>query len=95
VNKSELIEAVASRTELSKAKADEVLNAVLDVIEATVSSGQKVILPGFGTFAVSDRKERTGRNPLTGAAIQIAASKAPKFTAGSGFKAAVNTKGKE
>jgi DNA-binding protein HU-beta len=57
-----------------------------------VKGGDKVTIPGFGTFSVSERKARTGRNPQTGETIKIAASKAPKFTAGSGFKAALNPK---
>jgi DNA-binding protein HU-beta len=93
VNKTELIEALAEKAELTKAKADEAVNALLGIIEETVTKGDKVTIPGFGTFAVSERKARTGRNPQTGAPIPIAASKAPKFTAGSGFKAAVNSKG--
>lgn len=94
MNKTELIEAVAAQAELTKAKADDAVNALLEIVQATVKSGDKVTIPGFGTFSVSERKARTGRNPQTGATIKIAASKAPKFTAGSGFKAAVNAKGK-
>ncbi len=92
MNKTELIEAVAANAELTKAKADDAVNALLAVIEATVKGGDKVTIPGFGTFSVSERKARTGRNPQTGETIKIAASKAPKFTAGSGFKAALNPK---
>jgi nucleoid DNA-binding protein len=92
VNKTELIEAIAEKADLTKAKADEAVNALLDIVQDAVKSGEKVTIPGFGTFSVSDRKARAGRNPLTGAPLQIAASKAPKFTAGSGFKAAVNNK---
>jgi DNA-binding protein HU-beta len=94
VNKTELIEALAEQADLTKAKADEAVNALLQIIENAVKGGDKVTIPGFGTFSVSDRKARTGRNPQTGATLNIAASKAPKFTAGSGFKAAVNSEGK-
>jgi DNA-binding protein HU-beta len=94
VNKSELVDAIAERTGLTKADSERALSAVIDIVESTVKGGQKVTIPGFGTFSVSERKARTGRNPQTGATIKIAASKAPKFTAGSGFKAVVNSKGK-
>lgn len=94
MNKSELIEAIASATELTKADSERALNAFLETVTETVRGGEKVTIPGFGSFSVSDRKARTGRNPQTGEPVKIAASKAPKFSAGSGFKAAVNTKGK-
>jgi DNA-binding protein HU-beta len=94
VNKTELIEAVAEAAGLTKTDSDKAVNALLDTIETAVRSGDKVTIPGFGSFSVSERKARTGRNPQTGASIKIAASKSPKFTAGSGFKAAVNSKGK-
>lgn len=94
MNKSELVDAIAERTGLTKADSERALSAVIDIVENTVKGGEKVTVPGFGTFSVSERKARTGRNPQTGATIKIAASKAPKFTAGSAFKAAVNSKGK-
>ncbi len=94
MNKTELIEAVATAAGLTKTDSDKAVNALIETVQATVRGGDKVTIPGFGTFSVSDRKARTGRNPQTGAAIKIAASKAPKFSAGSGFKAAVNSKGK-
>jgi DNA-binding protein HU-beta len=94
VNKTELIEAVAEAAGLTKTDSDKAVNELIKIVEATVAGGDKVTIPGFGTFSVSDRKARIGRNPQTGAEIPIAASKAPKFTAGSGFKAAVNPKGK-
>lgn len=93
MNKSELIEAVAGATSVSKADTERVLNSLIETVEGTVRKGEKVTVPGFGTFSLSERKARTGRNPQTGEAIKIAASKAPKFSAGSAFKAAVNTKG--
>jgi DNA-binding protein HU-beta len=94
VNKTELIEAVAEAAGLTKTDSDKAVNAFIETVQSTVKGGDKVTIPGFGTFSVSERKARTGRNPQTGEAIKIAASKAPKFSAGSGFKAAVNTKGK-
>ena len=92
MNKTELIEAVAEATSVSKADTERVLNSLIDTVEGTVRKGDKVTIPGFGSFSVSDRKARIGRNPQTGEALKIAASRAPKFTAGSAFKAAVNTK---
>lgn len=94
MNKTDLIEAVAEASGLTKADTDRALSALIDTIENTVRGGDKVSIPGFGTFSLTERKARTGRNPQTGATIKIAASKAPKFSAGSGFKAAVNSKGK-
>ena len=94
MNKSELIEAIATATELTKADSERALNAFNETVQDTVKAGDKVMIPGFGSFSVSDRKARTGRNPQTGEPVPIAASKAPKFSAGSGFKAAVNIKGK-
>ena len=94
MNKTELIEAIATAAGLTKSDSDKAVNALIEIVETTVRGGDKVTIPGFGTFSVSDRKARTGRNPQTGEAIKIAASKAPKFTAGSGFKAKVNEKAK-
>lgn len=94
MNKTELIEAVAEASGLTKTDSDKAVNALLGAIQSAVQSGDKVTIPGFGSFSVSERKARTGRNPQTGETIKIAASKSPKFSAGSGFKAAVNTKGK-
>lgn len=94
MNKTELIEAVAESAGLTKSDSEKAVNSFLETVTEAVRGGDKVTIPGFGSFSVSDRKARTGRNPQTGATIKIAASKAPKFTAGSGFKAAVNSKGK-
>jgi DNA-binding protein HU-beta len=91
VNKSELVDAIAEHSGLTKADSERALAAVIESVQNAVKSGEKVALPGFGTFSVSDRKERTGRNPQTGATITIAASKVPKFTPGSGFKSVVNS----
>ena len=92
MNKSELIEAIANETELSKAAAGRALNAVLDTIVKTVAKKQDVQLIGFGTFKAAKRAARTGKNPRTGEKLKIAAATVPKFSAGAGFKAAVNKK---
>lgn len=89
MNKSELIEAVAKAAELTKADAESALNATIDTVVKAVAKGDTVTLVGFGTFKSSKRAARTGRNPATGAAIKIAASTVPRFTAGAGFKTAV------
>ncbi len=90
MNKTELIDAVAESAELSKASASRAVDAVLDGVINTLSKGDQVTLVGFGTFEVRDRAARTGRNPRTGEAIQIKASKAPGFKAGKAFKDALN-----
>jgi DNA-binding protein HU-beta len=90
MNKQELIEAVASESGTSKSAAEEMINAVLDTISKEVASGNPVQLVGFGTFGRGERAARTGRNPATGEAIEIAAAKTVKFTAGKAFKDAVN-----
>lgn len=90
MNKTELVAALAKKTDLSKTKAEECLNAVLDTITASLKKGDEVKLIGFGTFKTSQRKAQTGRNPRTGAPIKIAASKQPKFAAGKALKDAVN-----
>ena len=92
MNKSELIEAIAKETELSKAAAGRALDVVLSTIVKTVAKKQDVQLIGFGTFKAAKRAARTGKNPRTGAAIKIAAATVPKFSAGAAFKAAVNKK---
>jgi len=89
MNKSELIDVVAKEAELPKAAAERVLSAVIAAVTKAVSKGDSVALIGFGTFKSSKRAARTGRNPATGAAIKIAASTVPRFTAGATFKAAV------
>ncbi|MFT6221728.1 MAG: DNA-binding protein HU-beta [Candidatus Endobugula sp.] len=90
MNKSELIDAIAASADLPKAAAGRALDAVLETIESTLKSGDPVTLVGFGTFSVKDRAARTGRNPQTGAPIQIAAAKIPGFKAGKSLKDAVN-----
>lgn len=96
MNKSELIEALASRAELSKAAAGRTLDALLETVVEAVAKGDSVALLGFGTFKSAKRAARTGRNPQTGKEIKIAAATVPKFTAGAAFKAKVNaTKAKK
>ncbi len=90
MNKTELIDAVASATDLSKADATRAVDAVVDNITETLRKGDSVTLVGFGTFEVRERAARSGRNPQTGETIQIKASKAPAFKAGKAFKDAVN-----
>jgi DNA-binding protein HU-beta len=90
MNKTELRDAVAEAAGLSAAQADKALNAVLDSITSTLASGDKVTLPGFGTFETRERAARSGRNPQTGESIEIAASTAPAFKAGAQLKQAVN-----
>ena len=90
MNKTELIAAVAEQAELSKKDAEKALKGFSDVIAAELVKGEKVQLVGFGTFEVSEREAREGRNPLTGEKITIAASKNPKFKAGKALKDMVN-----
>ena len=90
MNKSELIDAVASSADISKAAAGRALDAMVDTITECLRKGDSVALVGFGTFSVKDRAARQGRNPQTGATIQIPAAKVPGFKAGKGLKDAVN-----
>lgn len=90
MNKTELIAAVAEQAALSKKDAEKALNAVIASVTDALKDGDKVQLVGFGTFEVRARGERTGKNPRTGAAIKIAASKVPAFKAGKALKDAVN-----
>jgi len=90
MNKAELIDAVAEHADLSKAAASNAVDAVFDVITGSLKSGDSVTLVGFGTFAVKQRAARAGRNPQTGATIQIAASNLPAFKPGKALKDAVN-----
>ncbi len=90
MSKKVIVEAVAREAGMTQAAADKVVNAVLDAIGAELAKGEKVSFPGFGTFEVRERAARTGRNPQTGAEIQIAASKAPAFKAGSKLKERVS-----
>lgn len=90
MNKSQLIEQIASIADLSKAQAERALNAFLGSVIEELADGEQVALVGFGTFSVSDRAARTGRNPQTGATIEIAAVKVPKFKPGKALKDACN-----
>jgi DNA-binding protein HU-beta len=90
MNKAELIDAVASRANISKSDAGSAVDAVFNSVQGALSRGDSVSLIGFGTFSVTDRAARTGRNPRTGETIQIAASRAAKFKAGKSLKDAVN-----
>ena len=89
MNKAELVAAMAEKTELSKKDAEAALKAFTDVVAEELKKGEKIQLVGFGTFEVSERAERTGRNPQTGKEM-IAASKAPKFKAGKALKDMIN-----
>lgn len=90
MNKTELIAAVAERAELSKKDAEKAVKAFTDVVAEELVKGEKIQLVGFGTFEVSERAAREGRNPQTGETMTIAASKAPKFKAGKALKDMVN-----
>lgn len=90
MNKTELIAAVAEKSALSKKDAEKAVSAVLSTITETLKAGEKVQLVGFGKFEVRERPAHKGHNPMTGAEIQIAASKAPAFKAGKAFKEALN-----
>ncbi|RQH02060.1 MULTISPECIES: HU family DNA-binding protein [Paraburkholderia] len=90
MNKQELIDAVAASTGETKAATGAAIDAILEVVTRTVTSGDSVQLVGFGSFSTGQRAARVGRNPATGAEIQIAAAKTVKFTAGKAFKDAVN-----
>ena len=94
MNKSELIEAIAAGADISKAAAGRALDAVISTVTTTVAKGDTVTLVGFGSFKPAKRAARTGKNPKTGAAIKIAATTVPKFSAGASFKAAVAKKKK-
>ena len=90
MNKTELVAAMAESADLSKKDAEKALKAFTDVVTEELTKGGKIQLVGFGTFEVSERAAREGRNPQTGKTIKIAASKAPKFKAGKALKDVVN-----
>lgn len=90
MNKNELIAAVSDNSELSKADSAKAVDGIIEAITSALQGGDEVRLVGFGTFSVSQRAATTGRNPRTGEAIQIKASKQPKFKAGKALKTAVN-----
>ena len=89
MSKSEFVDAVASKTGLSKSDAEKAVNGFTDVIQDTLRSGGEVSFTGFGKFSVADRGARQGVNPQTGERIQIAATRVPRFSAGSALKKAV------
>jgi len=89
INKSELVDAVATKTDLSKKDVTSVIETLLDKVTEELRKGNKVTLTGFGIFKTSKRAARVGRNPQTGASIKIAAATVPKFSAGKGLKDAV------
>lgn len=90
MNKAELVAAMADKTGLSKKDAEKALKAFTDVVAEELKKGEKIQLVGFGTFEVSERAARTGRNPQTGKEMNIPASKAPKFKAGKALKDMIN-----
>ena len=90
MNKTDFIAAVAEKAEISKKDSEKALKAFVDVVAEQLKAGDKVQLVGFGTFEVSERAAREGRNPQTGETMTIAACKAPKFKAGKALKDAIN-----
>ena len=92
MNKTELEAAMAEQDELSKKDSEKALKAFTDVVSEQLKKGDKIQLVGFGTFEVSERAAREGRNPQSGEVMKIAASKAPKFKAGKALKDLVNAK---
>lgn len=90
MKKSEMIEAIASSTGVTKADAEKVFNATFDLFKGELSKGEKVSVAGFGVFKISERAAREGRNPQTGETIKIAASKSVSFKAGTALKEEVN-----
>ena len=90
MNKTELIEQIAKNADISKAAAGRALDATLNAVKTSLKKGGMVTLVGFGTFYVSKRAARSGRNPRTGATIKIKSAKVPKFRAGKGLKDALN-----
>jgi len=92
MNRKELIDALAAKTGSTKTDADKNIAALIEIITETLGKGDNLALVGFGTFEVRERAARTGRNPATGAQLDIAASKTPAFKPGATLKAAVNAK---
>ncbi|HAZ80566.1 MAG: HU family DNA-binding protein [Porticoccaceae bacterium] len=90
MNKSELIDSIAAGADISKASAGRALDSAIDAITGALKNGDQVSLVGFGTYSVKHRAARAGRNPQTGAEIQIAAANVPSFKAGKALKDAVN-----
>ena len=92
MNKEELVQEVSKKSKVTQKETAEIINALMETIEKTVSKGKKVTLVGFGTFEARKRAARTGRNPQTGKEIKIAAKTVPAFSAGKKFKEAVDCK---
>ena len=92
MNRTELIEKLTSKNEISKTLAGSILDTFIETIQVAVKKGDTVTLAGFGTFKSARRSARAGKNPKTGAALKIPAATVPKFTAGSKFKAVVDPK---
>ncbi|PLX90045.1 MAG: DNA-binding protein HU [Desulfuromonas sp.] len=90
MTKTELVNAIAEKAELSKSDSEKALKAFVDTVTEALKAGDKIALVGFGTFSVGDRAARVGKNPQTGAEIKIPAAKVPKFKAGKALKDAVN-----
>ena len=90
MNKTEFVEQIAQKTDLSRRDAEQAVEATLQTIEEELARGSEISLTGFGKFHVADRSARTGRNPQTGAPIEIKASRVPRFSAGSKLKQVVN-----
>ncbi len=89
MNKTELVAAVAAKTELSKKNAEKAVTAVLETVAETLAAGEKVQLVGFGTFEVREREARSAKNPRTGEPVEVAASRVPAFKAGQALKTKV------
>jgi DNA-binding protein HU-beta len=89
MKKDDIVQAVAEAADISKAEADRAFNAMVDTITSQVAAGQKIQIPGLGTFEPRERSAREGRNPQTGESIQIAATTVPGFKAATAFKQAV------
>ncbi len=94
MNKTELIDTIAKDSGLSRADSARAIDSLVNTVQKTLKKGDEVAITGFGKFSVTKRGARTGRNPATGAALKIKASKAPKFTAGATLKATVAGKKK-
>ena len=90
MTKTELVNAIAEKSELSKSDAEKALKAFVDTVTEVLQQGDKIAMVGFGTFSVGDRAARVGKNPQTGEAIDIPAAKVPKFKAGKALKEAIN-----
>ena len=90
MNKTELIEHISAKSDISKAAATRALASIIEAVKKTLKKGDTVTLVGFGTFSVSKRAARVGRNPRTGAALKIKAAKVPRFKPGKGLKDALN-----